>query len=90
MARKQADSTNEGHTGLDWGGVRRAFADWKTYVMAVAYTCEPWHRLRDCQTLTCAGMNTNLASVGGFLPTIVKGLGYTNAEVGEEGHGSDF
>lgn len=65
IARKAADSTNEGHTGVDWKGVKRAFGDWKIYYMAAMYTC----------------MNCNLSSIGGFLPTIVKGLGYSAAQV---------
>ncbi|KAI5479118.1 high-affinity nicotinic acid transporter [Pseudohyphozyma bogoriensis] len=64
ITRLNADSLAEGHTGIDWKGVKRAFTDWKTYVVAVAYSC----------------MNLGLGSVGGFLPTIIKGLGYTNAK----------
>lgn len=37
--------------------MRYALKDWKTYVMAVAYSC----------------MNLGLGSVSGFLPTIIKG-----------------
>ncbi|ORY82359.1 major facilitator superfamily domain-containing protein [Leucosporidium creatinivorum] len=53
----------EGATGVDWKAVRHAFLDWKTYTMAVMYSC----------------MNLGLGSVSGFLPTIIKGLGYSNA-----------
>jgi sugar phosphate permease len=62
--RLNADSLNEGNSGIDWRGVRHAFLDWKTYTIAIAYSC----------------MNLTLGSVSGFLPTIVKGLGYTNAQ----------
>lgn len=40
--------------GIDWTGVKRALGDWKTYVVAVGYSC----------------MNFALGSVSGFLPTI--------------------
>ncbi|KAJ7826789.1 major facilitator superfamily domain-containing protein [Mycena olivaceomarginata] len=53
----------EGHTGVDWKAVKRALLDWKTYVVSVIYSC----------------MNLCLGSVTGFLPTIVKGLGYSDA-----------
>jgi hypothetical protein len=33
--RLNADNNDEGHTGIDWNGVKRAFVDWKTYVVAV-------------------------------------------------------
>ncbi|KAL8291700.1 hypothetical protein RQP46_001958 [Phenoliferia psychrophenolica] len=64
LTRLNRNSLGEGHTGIDWNGVKRAFVDWKTYVVAVAYSC----------------MNLGLGSVSGFLPTIVKGLGYTDAD----------
>ncbi|KAJ7146696.1 MFS general substrate transporter [Mycena epipterygia] len=64
LARLDRRNLGEGHTGVDWKAVKRAFADWKTYVVAVAYSC----------------MNLGLGSVGGFLPTIIKGLGYSNAD----------
>lgn len=51
------DSLGEGHTRIDWGGVRRALTDWKTYVLSIAYSA----------------MNLTLGSVSGFLPTIIKG-----------------
>ncbi len=35
LTRLNADSNNEGHTGIDWSGVKRAFVDWKTYVVAI-------------------------------------------------------
>ena len=55
--RLNADSLGEGHTGIDWRGVKRALVDWKTYVIAIMYSA----------------MNLTLGSVSGFLPTIVKG-----------------
>jgi MFS family permease len=57
-------STNEGDNGVDNRALKHAFSDWKVYVIAVMYMC----------------MNVNLSSIGGFLPTIVKGLGYTAAQ----------
>lgn len=60
MAR---ESTSEGNTGIDKRALKRAFTDWKVYVMALMY----------------ASMNVNLSSIGGFLPTIVKNMGYTAA-----------
>ncbi|KDE03412.1 hypothetical protein MVLG_06078 [Microbotryum lychnidis-dioicae p1A1 Lamole] len=59
--RLEEQSSFEVSCGIEWSGVRRAFKDWKTYVFAVMFSC----------------MNLTLGSVGGFLPTIVKGLGYT-------------
>lgn len=56
-ARLNKDSLGEGHTGIDWRGVRRALTDWKTYVISIAYSA----------------MNLTLGSVSGFLPTIIKG-----------------
>jgi hypothetical protein len=35
LARLNSESLGEGGVGIDWRGVRHAFADWKTYVMAV-------------------------------------------------------
>lgn len=37
--RLNADSLGEDGTGIDWRAVRRAFSDWKTYVVAVMYSC---------------------------------------------------
>ncbi|ORY28949.1 major facilitator superfamily domain-containing protein [Naematelia encephala] len=54
----------ESQPGIAWKGVIRCVKDWKVYLMAVMYSC----------------MNLTLASVGGFLPTIVKGFGYSNAQ----------
>lgn len=53
----------EAGLGIDWRGVKRAFTDWKTYVIAILYSC----------------MNLTLSSLGGFLPTIIATLGYSNA-----------
>ncbi|KAJ7467457.1 major facilitator superfamily domain-containing protein [Mycena latifolia] len=64
LTRLNSRNLGEGHTGVDWRAVRRALWDWKTYVVAVIYSC----------------MNLGLGSVGGFLPTIIKGLGYSNAD----------
>jgi len=64
ITRLNADSLNEGNSGIDWSGVKRAFLDWKIYAIALAYSC----------------MNLTLGSVSGFLPTIIKGLGYTAAQ----------
>ncbi|KAJ7225131.1 major facilitator superfamily domain-containing protein [Mycena haematopus] len=63
LTRLNRKNLGEGHTGVDWAAVRRALLDWKTYVVSVIYSC----------------MNLGLGSVSGFLPTIIKGLGYTNA-----------
>jgi hypothetical protein len=35
-ARLNKDSLVESHTGVDWRGVKRAFTDWKAYIMAVS------------------------------------------------------
>ncbi|KAJ7662827.1 major facilitator superfamily domain-containing protein [Mycena polygramma] len=64
LTRLNRKNLGEGHTGVDWRAVKRAMLDWKTYVVAIAYSC----------------MNLGLGSVGGFLPTIIKGLGYTDAD----------
>ncbi|WVF70301.1 hypothetical protein IAT40_005090 [Kwoniella sp. CBS 6097] len=63
LTRLNAESNVETNMGIEWGGVRRCLVDWKTYVISLAYSC----------------MNLNLGSVGGFLPTIIKGFGYSNA-----------
>ncbi|KAJ7738997.1 major facilitator superfamily domain-containing protein [Mycena metata] len=63
LTRLNRKNLGEGHTGVDWTAVKRAMLDWKTYVISIAYSC----------------MNLGLGSVGGFLPTIIKGLGYSNA-----------
>ncbi|KAJ6568478.1 major facilitator superfamily domain-containing protein [Mycena capillaripes] len=64
LTRLNRKNLGEGHTGVDWKAVKRALMDWKTYVVALMYSC----------------MNLGLGSVTGFLPTIVKGLGYSNAD----------
>ncbi|KAL7408785.1 hypothetical protein BDY24DRAFT_445432 [Mrakia frigida] len=51
-------------TQLEELAVIRAFTDWKTYAVSIAYSC----------------MDLGLGSVSAYLPTIIKGLGYTNAE----------
>ncbi|WVR06040.1 hypothetical protein IAU60_003068 [Kwoniella sp. DSM 27419] len=63
LTRLNAESNVETTMGIEWGGVRRCLLDWKTYVISLAYSC----------------MNLNLGSVGGFLPTIIKGFGYSAA-----------
>lgn len=62
--RMNLDSLNEGHTGIDWSGVRRCLTDPQAYILAIMYSC----------------MNLCLGSVSGFLPTIIASLGFTNAE----------
>jgi MFS family permease len=64
MARLSAENSVDSRLGIDWRGVKRTLTDWKTYVVSVGYSC----------------LNLGLGSVGGFLPTIIKGLGYTNAQ----------
>ena len=65
LTRLNAENSVDNRGGIDWRGVKRTFTDWKTYVVSISYSC----------------MNMGLGSVGGFLPTIIKGLGYTNAQV---------
>ncbi|GAA6005448.1 hypothetical protein JCM10207_002985 [Rhodosporidiobolus poonsookiae] len=64
ITRLNADSLGEEHAGIDWKAVRYTLCDWKIYVISIAYSA----------------MNLTLGSVSGFLPTIVKGLGYSNAD----------
>ena len=68
LTRLNAENSVDNRPGIDWRGVRRTFTDWKTYVVSIGYSC----------------LNLGLGSVGGFLPTIIKGLGYTNAQVRPE------
>ncbi|WVO16886.1 hypothetical protein L204_104572 [Cryptococcus depauperatus] len=63
LTRLNAENNVEADTGIDWRGVKRSLTDWKTYTVSIAYSC----------------MNLTLGSVSGFLPTIIKGFGYTNA-----------
>jgi hypothetical protein len=65
LARLSAENSTDARRGIDWAGVKRTMTDWKTYVVSAGYSC----------------LNLGLGSVGGFLPTIIKGLGYTNAQV---------
>lgn len=65
LTRLNEDVTQESGSGIEWKGVKRCLTDWKTYVISIGYSC----------------MNLGLGSVGGFLPTIIKGLGYSNARV---------
>jgi hypothetical protein len=63
FARMDRDGLNEKAGGLDWRAIRYALCDWKNLVTAVTYSC----------------MNLTLGSVSGFLPTIIKSLGYSAA-----------
>ncbi|GJN87727.1 hypothetical protein Rhopal_000682-T1 [Rhodotorula paludigena] len=62
--RLNADGAPTESTGIDWRAVRYTLLNWRTYVVAVAYSA----------------MNLGLSSTSGYLPTIIKGLGYTNAK----------
>lgn len=62
--RLNGDGLAERHNGIDWSGVKRALTDPKAWIVSVMYSA----------------MNLTLGSVSGFLPTIIKGLGYTNAD----------
>ncbi|GAA5968251.1 hypothetical protein JCM8115_006170 [Rhodotorula mucilaginosa] len=65
IACTRLNSENQGNqdVAIDWKAVRYALCDWRLYVLAVSYSA----------------MNLTLGSVSGFLPTIVKGLGYSDA-----------
>ncbi|GAA5927892.1 hypothetical protein JCM10213_000919 [Rhodosporidiobolus nylandii] len=54
----------ETEEGINWNAVRYTLLDWKTYALSIAYSA----------------MNLTLGSVSGFLPKIVAGLGYSNAD----------
>lgn len=62
--RLNSEHSLENNTGINWKDVRYTLLNWRTWVIAVAYSA----------------MNLGLGSVSGFLPTIIKGLGYTNAD----------
>ncbi|ORY27004.1 MFS general substrate transporter [Naematelia encephala] len=62
--RLRSQNLDEGNNGIDWNGVKRGFTDWKSYVVTFIYSC----------------MQLSLSSLSGFFPTIIKSLGYTNAE----------
>ncbi|KAK4684310.1 MFS transporter, ACS family, pantothenate transporter, partial [Tremellales sp. Uapishka_1] len=64
LARLRSQNLDEGDNGIDWNGVKRAFTDWKSYVVTFIYSC----------------MQLTLSSLSGFFPTIIKSLGYTNAQ----------
>ncbi|PVF99566.1 MFS general substrate transporter [Serendipita vermifera] len=64
LKRLNLDSLNEADDGIDWNGVKRTLKDPKAWITALLYSC----------------MNLTLGSVSGFLPTIVKSLGYSNAD----------
>ncbi|WRT68192.1 uncharacterized protein IL334_005167 [Kwoniella shivajii] len=61
--RLRSQNLDEADNGIDWNGVKRAFTDWKSYVITFIYSC----------------MQLTLSSLSGFFPTIVASLGYTNA-----------
>ncbi|ORX39540.1 MFS general substrate transporter [Kockovaella imperatae] len=62
--RLRSQNLDEGDDGIDWNGVKRAFTDWKAYVVTFIYSC----------------MQLTLSSLSGFFPTIIKSLGYTNTQ----------
>ncbi|WWC71753.1 uncharacterized protein I206_105712 [Kwoniella pini CBS 10737] len=62
--RLKSQNLDEGNNGIDWSGVKRAFTDWKSYVITFIYSC----------------MQLTLSSISGFFPTIIASLGYTNAQ----------
>ncbi|KZP01013.1 MFS general substrate transporter [Calocera viscosa TUFC12733] len=62
--RMRRGQTPEAPRSLSWRHVRMAAVDWKIYVEGVVYF----------------GLNVALSSLGGFLPTIIAGMGYTNAQ----------
>lgn len=66
LAKRLANSQSGGvHTKkFQWSGFRRAVTDYKIYMCGVIYL----------------GINLTLASISGFLPTIVTSLGYGNAD----------
>lgn len=39
LTRLNEDSSKEGHAGIDWRAVKRAFASPTTYTVAVMYSC---------------------------------------------------
>lgn len=49
---------------FQWSGFRRAVTDYKIYLCGIIYL----------------GVNLTLASISGFLPTIISSLGYSNAD----------
>jgi MFS family permease len=67
LATKRLNNSQSsvGHTRrFQWSGFRRAITDYKIYLCGVIYL----------------GINLTLASVSGFLPTIIKSLDYSNAD----------
>lgn len=64
IARLATSHSSGEHTKkFQWSGFRRAITDYKIYMCSVIYL----------------GINLTLASVSGFLPTIITSLGYSNA-----------
>ncbi|CAF0847494.1 unnamed protein product [Adineta steineri] len=65
VTRLATSQSGGAHTkNFQWSGFRRAVTDYKIYVCAVIYL----------------GINLSLASLSGFLPTIISSLGYSNAQ----------
>ena len=66
ITKRLANSQSGGvHTKkFQWSGFRRAITDYKIYMCGVIYL----------------GVNLTLASISGFLPTIITSLGYSNAD----------
>ncbi|POY70839.1 hypothetical protein BMF94_6252 [Rhodotorula taiwanensis] len=62
--RLNAHSQGNERMGIQWAAVRYALSDWRLLVLCISYSA----------------MNLTLGSVSGFLPTIVKGLGYTSTQ----------
>jgi hypothetical protein len=80
VARLQSESVDEGgKTGIDWSAVVHAFKDWKVYVIALMYSAMNVNLSSIGQSL--AKLVDAADGVGGFLPTIIRGLGYTAAQV---------
>jgi MFS family permease len=63
-ARLDNNQSDGAHTReFQWSGFRRAVTDYKIYLCGIIYL----------------GVNLTLGSISGFLPTIIKSLGYSNA-----------
>lgn len=86
LTRLNAENSVDDRPGIDWKGVRRTMTDWKTYVVSVGYVGRQSAYDSVANFQSC--LNLGLGSVGGFLPTIIKGLGYSNAKVGHRHTGT--
>ena len=65
LERTSNNQPDSTHTKtFQWAGFRRAVTDYKIYMCGVIYL----------------GINLTLGSIGGFLPTIIKTLGHSNAQ----------